>query len=216
MSTKTEHNPVGDPQDPGTQSVDLPVPNPSVPEPSPVPIGPGPSVDPIDLSALHRSVFQSVPDEDTSFEPPAADRQWLDWLYSHRSGYKFYFFTVTFNDSSFEPRPSRYLSIYETYVRQKLLRLVGYSHEPVTDVREYECGLIAGGGNPNCPHHVHSIIAVPVSAPWDRVENNYHKALAGRRGIASVKLSELPTNEDIRKTYFYLRKGKWHRPMGTV
>jgi hypothetical protein len=150
------------------------------------------------------------------WEMPSSDVQILNWIQS-KTDYKWYLFTVTFSDSSIVPRRDKYISVFDTYVHRRIHKQVGYSHRPITVVREYECGVIGSSGNINCPHHVHCILGVPVTARNDRLIKGYRRAIAcpKSRLIESADLKELKTDSDVERAYCYIRKGKWHRTMGT-
>jgi hypothetical protein len=142
----------------------------------------------------------------------AADRQSIDWLHTNGHQYQFYFMTVTFKDSSPGDKRQKYTGFFDgNYINRKLLRLIGYSHGDLAlFMREYECSLMGSMSNSHCPHHIHAVIGVPSGGNQLRLMRNYKKALAPRRSriIASVDLNPLVTDDDVTRTYQYMRKGK--------
>jgi hypothetical protein len=147
---------------------------------------------------------------------PARDVQILNWIQSTKD-HKWYLFTVTFKDSSVGPKQEKYINLFDTYVHKRLQKKIGYSHRAITFVREYECGVIGASGNINCPHHVHCILGVPVTARNDRLIKQCQSAIAHPESgiVESADLKELKTGTDVEQAYCYIRKGKWHRMMGT-
>jgi hypothetical protein len=147
---------------------------------------------------------------------PSSDIQTLDWIQS-KNDHRWYLLTVTYKDSSFVSKEQKYLYLFDTYVRKRIHKKIGYSHKPITDVREYECSVIGSSGNIYCPHHVHCILGIPAIARTDRLVKDYKVALAHPRSrfIESVNLKELTTEKDIERAYCYIRKRKWYRTMGS-
>lgn len=131
--------------------------------------------------------------------------------------HKWYLFTVTFKDSSVGPKQEKYINLFDTYVHKRIQKRIGYLHRAITEVREYECSVIGASGNLNCPHHVHCILGVPVRARNDRLLKDYQVAIAHPKSrlIESADLQELKTETDVERAYCYVRKGKWHRTVGT-
>ena len=111
----------------------------------------------------------------------------------------------------------KYLNLFDSYIHKRIQKRIGNSHRAITFIREYECSVIGASGNINCPHHVHCILGVPVTARNDRLIKDYQVAIAHpkSRVIESVDLQELKTETDIERAYYYVRKDKWHRMMGT-
>jgi hypothetical protein len=151
------------------------------------------------------------------WEMPSSDVQTLKWIQS-KSEHRWYLFTVTFKDSSIDPKQEKYIHLFDTYVHKRIQKTIGYSHRANTFmfVREYECSVIGASGNINCPHHVHCILGVPVTARNDRLTKGYQAAIAHPKSriIESADLQELRTNRDIEQAYCYVRKRKWYRMMG--
>jgi hypothetical protein len=147
------------------------------------------------------------------WEMPSYDVRVLNWIQS-KTDHKWYLFTVTFKSSSLVPTHDKYINLFDTYVHRRVHKKIGYSHKPITFVREYECGVIGSSGNINCPHHVHCILGVPVTARNDRLLKHYQMAIV-HPVIESADLKQLTTEKDIERAYCYMRKRKWHRMMGS-
>jgi hypothetical protein len=150
------------------------------------------------------------------WEMPLSDRQTLSWIQSKKD-HRWYLFTVTFKDSSFVSNRNRYIPLFDSYIRMRIQKTIGYSYRVITDFREYECSVIGASGNINCPHHIHCILGVPISARNDRLVESYQRAVASPKSriIESADLKELKTEFDVERAYSYIRKGKWHKMVGT-
>jgi hypothetical protein len=113
---------------------------------------------------------------------------------------------VTFKDSSVGSNPSKFIAIYEGFVRRKVLELTGYSHgDPVMFMREYSD--VPTTANSHHPHHIHAVLGIPIPANHTRLLKKYKKLIARPQSkvIADVELRPLPTDEDVRRCYWYMR-----------
>jgi hypothetical protein len=148
---------------------------------------------------------------------PSQDIQLLNWIVSKKD-HKWFLLTVTYKDSSVVPKGNKYIYLFDTYVHRRIHKKIGYSHKLIAFVREYECSVIGSYGNMNCPHHIHCVLGIPVAARIDRLVRDYQLAIAHPRSafIDSADLQELKTDCDVERAYCYVRKRKWHKPIGHV
>ena len=166
----------------------------------------------------HRSDYLLTENSDLlrdHWKMPSPDIQTLNWIQA-KNDYKWYLFTVTFKDSSVGSKREKYINLFDTFVRKRIQKKIGYSYRVIMEVREYECSVIGASGNIHCPHHVHCILGIPVTARNDRLIKHYQSAIAhpNSRVIESANLQELRTGVDVERAYYYIRKGKWHRMLG--